>query len=48
MSHRVRKDKEKRKYRGQTFVGFSPKIEPTKKERIEKTRKKHKKKEGFE
>lgn len=47
MSHKIRKDEEKRKHRGPTFVGLSPKIEPTKKERIEKTREKHKKKEGF-
>lgn len=48
MSHKVRKDEEKRSKRGPTFVGFSPKVEPTKNERIEKMRKKHKKKEGFE
>lgn len=29
--------------RGPTFVGFSPKIGPTKKEKLEKSRKKHKK-----
>lgn len=44
MSHKVRKDEEKRNHRGPTFVGLSPKIEPTKKERIEKMRKKHKRK----
>lgn len=43
MSHKKKREKD----RGPTFVGFSPKIEPTKKERIEKMRKKHKKKEGF-
>lgn len=42
MSHKVRKDEEKRSRRGPTFVGFSPKVEPTKNERIEKMRKKHK------
>ena len=48
MSHKVKKNEEKRSHRGPTFVGLSPKIEPAKKERIEKTRKKHKKKEGSE
>lgn len=48
MSHKVKENEEKRSHRGPTFVGLSPKIEPTKKEKIEKIRKKHKKKEGFE
>ena len=48
MSHKAKKDEEKRSHRGPTFVGFSPKIGPTKKERIEKMREKHKKKEGSE
>ena len=43
MSHKVKKDEHKRLHRGETFVGFSPKIEPTKKERLEKSAKKHKK-----
>lgn len=43
MSHKVKKDEHKRLRRGETFVGFAPKVEPTKKERLEKTAKKHKK-----
>ena len=43
MSHKVKKDEYKRLHRGETFVGFAPKIEPTKKERLEKYAKKHKK-----
>ena len=43
MSHKVKKDEYKRLHRGETFVGFAPKVEPTKKERLEKTVKKHKK-----
>lgn len=43
MSHKVKKDEYKRLHRGETFVGFAPKIEPTKKERLEKNAKKHKK-----
>lgn len=42
MSHKVKKDEEKRNRRGPTFVGFSPKVEPTKNERIEKMWEKHK------
>lgn len=42
MAHKTKKTEEKRLHRGPTFVGFSPKIEPTKKERLEKMRKKHK------
>ena len=40
MSHKVKKDEYKRLHRGETFVGFAPKVEPTKKERLEKTAKK--------
>ena len=43
MSHKVKKDEYKRLHRGETFVGFAPKVEPTKKERLEKYTKKHKK-----
>ena len=43
MSHKVKKDEYKRLHRGETFIGFAPKIEPTKKERLEKREKKHKK-----
>lgn len=43
MSHKTKKTEEKRKHRGPTFVGLSPKVEPSKKEREEKARKKHKK-----
>lgn len=43
MSHKVKKDEYKRLHRGETFVGFAPKVESTKKERLEKTAKKHKK-----
>lgn len=43
MSHKVKKDEYKRLHRGETFVGFAPKVEPTKKERLEKYVKKHKK-----
>ena len=31
MSHKVKKDEEKRKNRGPTFNGFAPKIQDTKK-----------------
>mgnify|MGYP007038249832 CR=1 FL=1 len=44
MSHKTRKTEEKKLHRGPTFVGLSPKVEPSKKEREEKLRKKHKKK----
>ena len=40
MSH-----KKKRENRGPTFVGFPPRFGPTKKEKEEKSRKKHKGKE---
>ena len=43
MSHKVKKDEYKRLHRGETFVGFAPKVEPNKKERLEKQTKKHKK-----
>ena len=43
MSHKVKKDEYKRLHRGETFVGFAPKVEPNKKERLEKHAKKHKK-----
>ena len=43
MSHKVKKDEHKRLHRGETFVGFAPKVEPTKKGRLEKHAKKHKK-----
>lgn len=43
MSHKVKKDEYKRLHRGETFVGFAPKVEPTKKKRLEKNAKKHKK-----
>ena len=43
MSHKVKKDEYKRLHRGETFVGFAPKVETTKKERLEKQTKKHKK-----
>ena len=43
MSHKVKKDEYKRLHRGETFVGFVPKVEPTKKERLEKYAKKYKK-----
>ena len=43
MSHKVKKDEYKRLHRGETLVGFAPKVEPTKKERLEKQTKKHKK-----
>lgn len=43
MSHKVKKDEHKRLHRGETFVGFAPKVEPTKKERLEKHIKKYKK-----
>ena len=43
MSHKVKTDEYKRLHRGETFVGFAPKVEPTKKERLEKYGKKHKK-----
>ena len=43
MSHKVKKDEYKRLHRGETFVGFAPKVEPTKKERLEKYANKHKK-----
>ena len=43
MSHKVKKDEYKRLHRGETFVGFAPKVEPTKKERLEKHATKHKK-----
>ena len=39
MSHKVKKDEYKRLHRGETFVGFAPKVEPTKKERLEKNAK---------
>ena len=42
MSHKVKKDEHKRLQRGETFVGFAPKVEPTKKERLEKYAKKQK------
>lgn len=37
-----------KKSRGNTFVGFAPKTEPTKKEKLEKQRKKHKKRLDIE
>lgn len=43
MSHRVKKDEDKRAHRGPTFVGLAPRFEPTKNERKEKSQKKHKK-----
>lgn len=43
MSHRTKKDEEKRKYRGPTFVGFAPRVEDTKKEKIRKLERKHRK-----
>lgn len=42
MFHKVKKDEYKRSNRGETFVGFAPKIEPIKKECLEKYAKKHK------
>lgn len=43
MSHKAKKDEKKREMRGPTFVGLAPKIEAGKKERLEKSEKKHKK-----
>ena len=43
MPHKVKKDEYKRLHRGENFVGCAQKVEPTKKERLEKYAKKHKK-----
>ena len=43
MSHKVKKDEEKRKNRGPTFNGFAPKIQDTKKYKAKKRKQKHKK-----
>jgi len=50
MSKKKKKNPFTRLDRGPTFVGFSPSFGPTKKEKLEKSRKKHKKdltKEGL-
>ena len=41
MSHKVKKDEKKRANRGPTFCGIFTRKGPTKKERIERARKKH-------
>lgn len=43
MSYRTKKTEEKRKHRGPTFVGFAPRVEDTKKEKLRKAERKHKK-----
>ena len=43
MSHKVKKDEEKRKNRGPTFNGFAPKIQDTKKYKAKKRKQNHKK-----
>ena len=43
MSHRTKKTEEKRKHRGPTFVGFAPRVEDTKKGKLRKAERKHKK-----
>lgn len=43
MSHRTKKTEEKRKHRGATFVGFAPRVEDTKKSKLRKAERKHKK-----
>ena len=48
MSHRTKKTEEKRKHRGSTFVGFAPRVEDTKREKIRKAERKHKKRFAFQ
>ena len=43
MSHSTKKTEEKRKHRGPTFVGFIPRVEDTKKGKLRKAERKHKK-----
>jgi len=43
MSHKTKKTEEKRKHRGPTFVGFAPRVEDTKREKMRKAERKHKK-----
>jgi hypothetical protein len=43
MSYKVKKDEEKRKNRGSTFIGFAPKIQDTKKHKAKNHKQKHKK-----
>jgi hypothetical protein len=43
MSHKTKKTEEKRKHRGPTFVGFAPRVEDTKKGKLRKAERKHKK-----
>ena len=43
MSHKVKKDEEKRKRRGPTFNGFAPKIQDTKKYKMKNRKQKYKK-----
>ena len=43
MSHKVKKDEEKRKNRGPTFNGLAPKIQNTKKYKMKNRKQKYKK-----
>ena len=43
MSHKVKKDEEKRKNRGPTFNGFATKIKETKKYKMKNRKQKYKK-----
>ena len=43
MSHKIKKDEEKRKNRGPTFNGFSPKIQDIKKYKAKNRKQKYKK-----
>ena len=43
MSHKIKKDEEKRKNRGPTFNGFAPKIQDTKKYKMKNRKQKYKK-----
>lgn len=43
MSHRTKKTEEKRAHRGKTFVGFAPRVEDTKREKMKKAERKHRK-----
>ena len=48
MSHRTKKSEEKRKHRRPTFVRFAPRVEETKREKIRKAERKHKKRFAFQ
>ena len=43
MSHKSKKQKDFSKYRGDTFVGFRPKVEESQKDKQKKSKEKHKK-----